>query len=116
MSWLMTGRECFVLPTSETSIRHAGDAHPIGAPAARTSGRTAAAAVSPPNDSHDATDANQNPGVHVVEQSGAATLVTNPMLAPTLRQPAVRAPETRGAPPPTGARLLRLGTDEAFAI
>ena len=115
----MTGRECFVLPTSETPLRRAGDEHVASDPPRGTSAQSAparASAPDEPNTSDGATSASENAGVPAAEFSRAETLVTNPMLADTRVQPAARPPETYSASIPAGARLFRVGSGEAVAI
>jgi hypothetical protein len=57
---------------------------------------------------------------HPVDDPPAAgstqSAVSNPMLAPTLRQPAVVAPVARSAAGPRSARLVRVGTGDVFSI
>lgn len=59
-------------------------------------------------------------GEHPVGDPPAAgstqSAVSNPMLAPTLRQPAVVAPVGRRAAGPRSARLVRVGTGDVFSI
>src|SRR5919202_5148784 len=116
MSWLMLGRECFVLPTSETPLRRTWDEHLGSDPPAGMSAQSRSGGASQPSNSDDVTNAGQDAGVGVVEHSQRATVVTNPMLADTRVQPAAPSPKPYSASIPAGARLFRVGSGEAVAI
>ena len=115
MSLLMIERARFVPPASETSVRGNGTDHRVGDPPVDTMAPLPTARASAPKASDDAARASQDGG-RAADHSPAVTVVTNSVLAPTVGHSAMRAPETPRPPVPGGARLVRVGRGDAFAI
>ena len=117
MSRVIVGREYFVLPTSDILTGRTADELLVCDPRAGPSAQSATGAgASAPSQSDDAGSAGQNPGAQLIDPDRNEAAGTDPMIAATRRQLAARAPETYSAPIPSGARLFRVGSNQAFAM